>query len=71
LSGCSFICDTERKSSADSVITGSTGYVNKPVHFLSSDVGVFPTYTNKCWDQNKKKIVQCPHAIMGMGRVWI
>jgi len=42
-------------SGADGVITGRKGYVNKPVHFLSSDVGVLPTYTIKCWDQNQKK----------------
>jgi len=56
LSGCSFLRNKEINSSAEGVIAGSKGYVNKPVHFLSSDVGVFPTYTIKCWDQKKKKL---------------
>jgi len=69
LSGCSFVHDKEINSGADGVITGSKGYVNKPVHFLSSDVGVFLTYTIKCWDQNKK-IDQCPDAIMFSNNLW-
>ena len=54
LSECSFLHDKDINSGADGVSTGRKGYVNKPVHFLSSDVGVFPTCTIKGWDQNKK-----------------